>query len=92
MLLRECTDRRDLIVRALRSFRPATAEQLRLDPNREELRIETTIPRAHGVEMAVAELLFYIDVFVEHSLRRIDVHVDNDGAAMDGERVGGRGI
>ena len=92
MLFRKRTDCRYLIVGALHSFRAATAEQLRLNPDREKLRVESAILRTHRVEMAVAELLFYIDVFVEHSLRRIDVHVDNDGAAMDGERVGGRGI
>jgi hypothetical protein len=80
---------RNLIVGALHGSRSDAAKQLRLDPDREKLRIEPAGLRANRVKVAVAELLLNINVFVQQSLRRIDVHVDCDGLLVDG-KVSGR--
>ena len=76
MLLRQRAYCRNLIVGALHTLRATAAKQLRLNPDREKLRIEPAGFRAHRVKVAVAELLLDIDVLVEQALRRIDVHVD----------------
>jgi hypothetical protein len=78
----------DLIVSPLHRLRAATAKQLRLNPDRKELRIKTACLRAHCVEVAVVELLLNIDVFVKQTLRGVDVHVDRDGTLMYREWIG----
>ena len=79
MLLGKRTNGGDLIVSPLHRPRATTAKQLRLDPDRKELRVKTARLRAHRVKVAVAELLLNIDVFVKQTLRSVDVHVDRDG-------------
>src|SRR6185503_13135276 len=69
MLLREGAHCRNLVVGTLDALRATAAKQLRLDPDREKLRIKPAGFRAHRVEMAVAELLLDIDVLVEQTLR-----------------------
>jgi hypothetical protein len=90
MLLCKRTNRCYLIVTSLYGFRPTTAEQLRLHPDREKLCVEISGFRAHCNEVPVSELLLNIDVFIQQSLRGVDVHIDYDSASMNGERVGGR--
>jgi hypothetical protein len=72
-----------LIVGPLHALRATTAKQLRLDPDREKLRIKPAGFRAHCVKVPVAELLLDIDVLVEQTLRRIDVHINGDGLLVD---------
>ena len=72
-----------LIVSPLHGFRPTATKQLWLDPDREKLRIKPAGLCAHCVKVAVAELLFDVDVLVEQTLRRIDVHVDSDSLLVD---------
>ncbi len=83
MLLGKCANRRNLIVSPLNRARPATSKQLRFHPDREELCVEISGLRAYGVEVAIAQLLLDIDVFVKQSLRSVHVHIDSDGALMD---------
>jgi hypothetical protein len=87
MLLRERTNSRYPIVSALHGLRAATAKQLRLNPNRKKLRIKSAGLRAHRVKVAVAELFLNIDVLVQQSLRRVNVHVDCDGSLVYRNRV-----
>jgi hypothetical protein len=89
MLLGERAYRRNLIVRALYCPHPFLSKQLRFNPNRKKLRIKTACFCADCVEMTVAELLLDIDVFVEQSLRGIDVHIDCDRALMNGSWIRG---
>ena len=83
MLLSKRANRRDLIVGSLHCARAAATKQLRLHPDREKLRVEASGLCTHGVEVAIAQLLLNIDVFVEQPLRGVDVHIDRDGALMD---------
>src|ERR1044072_4832315 len=92
MFVRQRTTCFDLIVGSLYGSRASRAKQLRLDPDRKELRIQTSGPRPHGVEMAVAELLLNIDVLIKNSLHGVDVHIDRDSALMNGKRVGDRSL
>ena len=89
MLFSQRANRGDLIVGPFHRPFAATSKQLRLDPDREKLRVQTARFRAHGVEMAVAELLLQIDVFVEHALNGVGVHIDGYCAFMNSERIVG---
>src|SRR5215213_1926924 len=87
MLLRERAYCGDLVVSPLHGLRAATSKQLWLNPDGEKLGIKAAGLRAHRVEVAVAELLLNIDVFIEQSLRSINVHVDRNGSLVDGKRI-----
>ena len=61
----------DLVVRSLYCGWTTAAEDLRLNPNREELGIKPAFLRAHRVEVSVSEALRKINVFIEQTLRGI---------------------
>src|SRR5215204_111272 len=87
MLLREHAYCRDLIVSPLHGLRAAASKQLWLNPDGEKLGIKPAGLRAHRVKVAVAELLLNIDVFIQQSLRSVDVHVDRYGPLVDGKGI-----
>jgi hypothetical protein len=97
VIFRECANGGNLIIRPFHSPFTAAAKQLRLNPDREKLRIQTAGFRAHRVEMAVAKLLLQIDVLVKHTLNSVGVHIDGYCAFMNSERItvgifGGRSL
>jgi hypothetical protein len=76
-----------LIVGPLYRERSAASKQLRLDPNREELSVQTASPGSHRVKMAIGKLLFEVNVFVKQTLRGVRMHVDGNGSMVDRQRV-----
>ena len=62
-------------------------EQLWLDPDRKELRIQAAFPRPHGIQMSIAQSLIKIDVFIDQPLRRVGMHIDSDRAPVNGKRL-----
>src|SRR5205823_5990173 len=60
-----------------------------LDPYGEELRVESAVAHARGVELRRRQSLVDVRAFVNDELHGVCVHVHGDGAAVYGERVVG---
>jgi hypothetical protein len=83
MVFCEASHSCDLIVGALDGARTATAKQLRLDPDREKLRVESACFGAHCVKMAVAQLFLKINIFIKHPLDGIRMHINCNRTMVD---------
>ena len=83
MLLGQGAHRFNLIVRALDSPRAAAAKELRLYPDGKELRIQPSLSCSDCIEVPILQSPAEVDVLVNQPLRRIGMHVNDDGAAVN---------
>jgi hypothetical protein len=83
VFFRQSADRGYLIVGAFDCLRAAAAKQLRLDPDRKELRVQAAGPGPNCVEMTIAKCLLEIDSLIQQPLRGVGVHVDCNRAVVD---------
>ena len=87
MFLSERANRGNLIIRSFDRTWASTSKQLGLDPNREELCVQSTSLRPHSIEVPVGQLLLEIDVLIQDSLNGVSVHVNSDGPVVNSQRV-----
>src|SRR5205085_69835 len=75
MLSDQLLHRPYLVICALDGDRPTAAVNLRVDPDGEELRVQSALAHSHGVQVAVRQAIVDVQSFDVHALCGVRVHV-----------------
>src|SRR5437016_2125173 len=87
MFRRQAPHRFNLHVRSFHRAFPAAAKKLWLNPDRKELSVEPAFFGAFRVEVSIREALFEIYVFINETLCRVGMHIDDDGPPVNCPRI-----